>query len=36
MNGDKLQITKTSNADTPVAQGLKPLLSIDVWEHANY
>jgi len=36
LNGDKLQITKTSNADTPMAQGLRPLLTIDVWEHAYY
>ena len=36
MNGDKLEITKTSNADTPMAQGLRPLLTIDVWEHAYY
>lgn len=32
----KLEITKTSNADTPIAHGLKPLLTIDVWEHAYY
>lgn len=32
----KLQVTKTANADTPVAHGLKPLLTIDVWEHAYY
>jgi len=36
LNGDKIQITKTSNADTPMAQGLRPLLTIDVWEHAYY
>ena len=35
-DGDKLIITKTSNADTPIAQGQKPLLTIDVWEHAYY
>lgn len=32
----RLKITKTANADTPVAHGLKPLLTIDVWEHAYY
>ena len=32
----KLEITKTSNADTPFAHGLKPLLTVDVWEHAYY
>ena len=35
-DGDKLIITKTGNADTPIAQGQKPLLTIDVWEHAYY
>ena len=32
----KLVVSKTANADTPLAHGHKPLLTIDVWEHAYY
>lgn len=35
-DGGKLKVIKTANADTPITQGLKPLLTIDVWEHAYY
>jgi Fe-Mn family superoxide dismutase len=31
-----LEITSTPNQDSPIMDGLKPLLGIDVWEHAYY
>ncbi|MDQ0158635.1 superoxide dismutase [Alkalibacillus sp. S2W] len=34
-NGD-LEITSTPNQDTPVMEGVTPILGIDVWEHAYY
>ena len=36
LNAGKLEVVKTSNADTPIAHGLKPLMTVDVWEHAYY
>lgn len=35
-DGGKLAVMSTSNADTPIVHGKKPLLTIDVWEHAYY
>jgi len=32
----KLAVVKTANADSPLVKGQKPLLTIDVWEHAYY
>ncbi|MCC7462704.1 MAG: superoxide dismutase [Gammaproteobacteria bacterium] len=32
----KLAVTKTGNADNPLTKSQRPLLTIDVWEHAYY
>lgn len=36
LDGDRLKVVSTPNADGTWTKGLKPLLTIDVWEHAYY
>ena len=35
-DGDHLEVLSTSNQDNPLTEGKKPLLALDVWEHAYY
>lgn len=36
LDGGKLKIAKTPNAETPLTTSAKPILVCDVWEHAYY
>ena len=36
LDGGKLKITQTSNANLPMKNGQKAILTCDVWEHAYY
>ena len=35
-DGETYKIITTANADTPIAHGLVPVFTLDVWEHAYY
>ena len=36
VDGGKLAITKSPNAENPIVSGQTPILTMDVWEHAYY
>jgi Fe-Mn family superoxide dismutase len=36
LDGGKLSVTKTPNAELPLTSGKKALITMDVWEHAYY
>jgi Fe-Mn family superoxide dismutase len=34
--GGKLEITSSANQDSPLMEGIEPVMGLDVWEHAYY
>lgn len=35
-NNGKLKIISTANQDSPIMEGIAPIMGLDVWEHAYY
>ncbi len=36
VDGGALKVISTANQDSPIMNGMKPILGLDVWEHAYY
>ena len=36
LDGEKLKVSKSPNGSNPLVDGMRPILGIDVWEHAYY
>ena len=36
LDNGSLKVTSTANQDNPISEGLKPVMGLDVWEHAYY
>jgi superoxide dismutase, Fe-Mn family len=34
--GGKLEVTSSANQDSPLMEGIEPVMGVDVWEHAYY